>query len=100
MNILVTRIYCILIISWSLGYSCGQQQNRRDKKCRQIDDNFDNHADVVVRCGVLRSINHNQGFTRNQWMLPLGKCSHCIAAAAAMVDDFSRKHKTLTKNYF
>ncbi len=99
MNILVTRIYFILIISWSLGYGCGQQQNRRDKKCRQIDDNFDNHADAAVRCGAHRPINHNQGFTRNQWMLPLGECSHCIAAAAAMVDDFGRKHKTLTKNY-
>jgi len=25
---------------------------------------------------------------------------HRIVAAAAMVDDFGRKHKTLTKNYF
>jgi hypothetical protein len=32
---------------------------------------------------------HNQGFT-----------SHRIAAAAAMVDDCGRKHKTQTKNYF
>jgi hypothetical protein len=42
----------------------------------------------------------NQGFTRSQWMLPSGKCLHLIAAAAAMVDDFGRKHKTLTKHYF
>jgi hypothetical protein len=33
-------------------------------------------------------------------MPPSGECSHRIAAAAAMVDDFGRKHKTLTKNYF
>ena len=26
--------------------------------------------------------------TRSQWMPPLGECSHHIAAAAAMVDDF------------
>ena len=50
MNILVTRINFILIITWSLAYSCGQQWNRRDKKCRQIDDDFNDHNDVVVRC--------------------------------------------------
>ena len=31
---------------------------------------------------------HIQGFTWSQWMPPLGKCSHCIATAAAMVNDF------------
>jgi hypothetical protein len=30
-------------------------------------------------------------------MPPLGECSHRIDAAVAMVDDFCRKHKTLTK---
>jgi hypothetical protein len=32
----------------------------------------------------------------------LGECSHRIAMAAVMVmvDNFGRKHKTLTKNYF
>jgi hypothetical protein len=43
---------------------------------------------------------HNQGFTQSQWMPPSGEFLHCIDAAAAMVDDFGRKHKTLTKNYF
>jgi hypothetical protein len=28
-------------------------------------------------------------------MSPLSKCSHRIAAAAAMVDDFEKTHKTL-----
>jgi hypothetical protein len=42
----------------------------------------------------------NQGFTRSQWMPPSGECLHCIVAAAAMVDNFGRKHKTLTKIYF
>jgi hypothetical protein len=32
-------------------------------------------------------------------MPPSGECSHHIAAAAAMVDDFGQKHKTPTKNY-
>ena len=50
MNILVNRIYFILIITWSLAYSCGQQRNRRDKKCRQIDDDFNDHEDAAVRC--------------------------------------------------
>jgi len=31
MNILVTLVYLILTITWSLAYGCGQQQNRRDK---------------------------------------------------------------------
>ena len=99
MNILVTRIYFILIITWSLVYSCGQQRNRRDKKCRQIDNDFDDHA-VAVRCGAHLLMKHSQGFTRSQLMLTSGECSHRIAAAAAMVDNFGRKHKTLTKNYF
>jgi hypothetical protein len=43
---------------------------------------------------------HNQGFNRSQWMPPSGEFSNRIAAAAAMVDDFRQKHKTITKNYF
>ena len=89
-----------LIITWSLAYSCGQQRNQCDKKCRQINDHFDDHANTAVRCWVHRLMKHNQGFTRSQWIPPLGECLHRIAAAAAMVDDFGRKHKTLTKNYF
>ena len=30
----------------------------------------------------------------------MGECSHRIAAAAAFVNNFGRKHKTLTKNHF
>jgi hypothetical protein len=43
---------------------------------------------------------HILGITKSHWMLPLGECLRRIALAAAMVDDVSRKHKTLTKNYF
>jgi hypothetical protein len=100
MNILVTHIYLNLIITWSIAYSCGQQRNQRDKKCRQINDDFNNHADAAVQCGVHRPMKHNQGFTRSQWMQPSGECSHRIAVAATMVVDFGQKHKTLTKNYF
>jgi hypothetical protein len=51
-------------------YDSGQQQNRRDKKCRKIGDDFNNHADVAVLCGAHCPMKHNQGFTRSQWMLP------------------------------
>ena len=97
MVILVTRIYFILTITWSLAYECGQQRNRWDKKCRQIDDDFDGHSDAAVRRGAHRPIKHIQGFTRSHWMPPLGECLHHIAAAADMVDNFGRKHKTLKK---
>jgi hypothetical protein len=43
---------------------------------------------------------HISGFNRSHGMLPSVKCSHRIAAAVAMVNDFSRKHKTLPKTYF
>jgi hypothetical protein len=33
-------------------------------------------------------------------MTPSGECLYCIAVAAAMVDDFGRKHKTIKKNIF
>jgi hypothetical protein len=52
--------------------------------------------------GADHPMEHIQGFTQSQWMPPSGEFSHrhCIAAAAAMADNFGRKHKTLTKNYF
>jgi hypothetical protein len=31
MNILVTLVYFILTITWSLAYGCGQQRNRQEK---------------------------------------------------------------------
>jgi hypothetical protein len=58
-------------------------------------------AVTVVRCGAHRSVEHIPGFTRgSHWMPPLDECSHCIAAAATMVDDFGQKHKTLTTTIF
>jgi hypothetical protein len=69
-------------------YGSGQQRNQRDKKCRQIDDDLDNHADAAVRRGAHRPMEHIPGFTRHHWMPPLGECLRRIAAAAAIVDDF------------
>ena len=95
MNILITRINFILLITWSLAYSCGQQRNRRDKK-RQA--NWRQFRRPCGCGGAMRGaspLKHNQGFTRSQRMLPFGECSHRIAVVAAMVDDFGRKHKKL-----
>ncbi len=88
MSILVTLIYYILTITWSLAYGCGQQRNQRDKKCRQIDNNFGGHGDAAVRRGAHRPMEHIQGFTRSHWMLPSGKCLRRIAPAATMVKKF------------
>ena len=88
MNILVTLIYFILTITWSLAYGCGQQRNWQDKKCRQIDDDFEGHGDAAVWRGVHRPMEHIQGFTQSHWMPPLVDCLCRIAPAAAMVDKF------------
>ena len=88
MNILVTLIYFILTITWSLANGCGQQRNCRDKKCRQIDDDFRGHGDAAVRRGVHRPMEHIQGFTRSHWMPPSDGCLRRIAPTAAMVDKF------------
>jgi hypothetical protein len=77
-----------------------KQQIYITKKCRRITGNFDCYADAAVRCGAHCLMELILGFTQSHWMLPSGKCSHRIAAAAAMVDEFGRKHKRLTKNYF
>jgi hypothetical protein len=88
MNILVTLIYFILTITWSLADGCGQQRNQQDKKCRQIDDDFDGHGDAAVQRGAHRPMEHIQGFTRSHWMPPSGECLRRIAPTAAMVDEF------------
>jgi len=105
MNLLVTLIYFILTITWSLAYGCGQQRIRRDKKCRQIDDDFGGHGDAAVRRGVHRPMEHIQGFTRSQWMPPSGECLRRIALAATMVNEFvettqnTNKTQLLPSNY-
>jgi hypothetical protein len=102
---LVTRIYYILIITWFLAYGCGQQRNRCNKKCRQIDDDFVDHAYAVVRRGAHCLMKHIQGFTRSHWMAPLGECLRRIAPAAIMVDEFfqttqnTNKTQLLASNY-
>jgi hypothetical protein len=53
-----------------------------------------------MRGGAHHPMEHIMGFTQSHWMLSSGECSHCNTAAAAEVNDFGGKHKTLTKNYF
>jgi len=100
MNILVTHIYFILTITWSLAYGCGQQRNRRDKKCRQIDDDFDGHGDAAVQRGAHRPMEHIQGFTRRHCMQPSGECLCRIAPAAVMVDEFVETTQNTNKKLF
>jgi len=59
-----------------------------EKKCRQIDNDFDGHDDAAVRHGAHRPMEHIQGFTRSHWMPPLGECLRPIAPAAVIVDEF------------
>ena len=99
MNISVTLIYFILTITWSLAYGYGQQRTRRDKKCWQINANFDGHGDAAVRRGAQRPMEHIQGFTRSHWMPPSGECL-CrigIAPTAAMVGDFELNTQNTNK---
>jgi len=77
-----------------------KQQINNNNKCREIAGNFDCHADAAVRCGAHHPMEQILGFTRSHWMPPSGECLHRIAAAAAMVEGSSGKHKTLPKNYF
>ena len=61
---------------------------------------FDGHGDAAVRREVHHPMEHIQGFTQSHWMPPSGECLRRIAPAAAMVDDFEKTHKTLTKHNF
>jgi len=73
------------------SYGSGRHPIDSNKKCRQIDGNFDCHGNVVVRHGAHRPMEHIQGFTRSHWMPPLGECLRRIASiapAAAMVKEF------------
>jgi hypothetical protein len=99
MNILVTLIYFILIITWSLAYGCGKQWINGNKKCRQIAGDFDGHGDAAVRCEAHHPMEHIQGFTQSHWMLPSGECLRHIAPAAVIVDEFveTTQNTTMTQ---
>ncbi len=78
----------MLTITWSLAYGCGQQRNQKDKKFREIDDDFDgHHGNAAVQRRAHRPLEHIQGFTQSHWKPPSGKCLCHIAPTAAMVDE-------------
>jgi hypothetical protein len=58
------------------------------KQCRIAACDFDHNGDALVQSGAHCPMKHIKGFTRSHWMLPLGKCLHRIALAAAMVAIF------------
>jgi hypothetical protein len=58
------------------------------------------HSDVVLQCGAHRLMKHIQGFIQSRWMPSLGKCLHCIAPAAAMVNEFVETTQNTNKHNF
>ncbi len=58
-----------------------------NKKCRQIDDNFDGHGNAAVQREAHRPMEHIQASLKATGRL-LGECFRRIAPAAAMIDDF------------
>ena len=71
-----------------------------NKKYTSNAGNFDCHTDAAVHCKAHRSMKHIPGFTRSQWLLPLGKCLCRIAPAAAMVDEFVETTQKTNKIHF
>jgi hypothetical protein len=59
-----------------------------DKKYSSNTGNFDGHADTAVGCRVHHPMECIRGFMQSHYMPPSGKCLHCIALVAAMVDNF------------
>ena len=101
----MSLFYFILIITMLFSYGSGRQRIDSNKKCRQIDGDFDGHGDAAVRRGTHRPIEHIQGFIRSHWMPPSGECLRRIAPAAAMVKEFEKntlntnKTQLLASNY-
>ena len=52
-----------------------------EKKYTRIAGHFDDHADAPVQCGAHCPMDHNKGFTRSHWTLPLGDYLHRITPA-------------------
>ena len=109
MNNAVSRFKFKLIITLLFSNGNGQQRIDDNKKCRQIAGNFDCHADVAVRRGAHRPMEHIQGSGLHWKPLDaaMGECMCCIgiAPAAAMVDEFventqnTDKTQLLASNY-
>ncbi len=79
------------------SYGSGRKRIDGNKKCRQTDGNFYCHGDAAVRGRAHRPIEHVQGFIQSHGMPPSVKCSHRIAPAAAMVNEFVETTQNTTK---
>jgi hypothetical protein len=79
------------------SFGSGRQQIDRNKKCRQLDGNFDCHGNAAVRCGVYRPMEHIRGFTGSHWMPPSVECLRHIAPTAAMVKEFELNTENINK---
>jgi hypothetical protein len=79
---------------------CWRQRNQRQQKCSESAGDFDHHADAVLQCRAHRPMEHILGFTRSHWMPTLGKCLHCIAQLAAMVDEYIENTQNTIKKLF
>ena len=80
------------------SYGSGRQRIDSNKKCRQIDGDFDGHGDAAVRRGTHRPIEHIQGFIRSHWMPPSGECLRRIAPVATMVSKFVETTQNTNQN--
>ncbi len=75
----------------------GNNKIDNDKNTGKLLAIFYHYADAVVWCGAHRLMKCILGFARSHWMLSLGKCLHCIATGATMVDNFVVKQKDTNK---
>jgi hypothetical protein len=71
-----------------------------NKKYTSNAGNFDGHSYMVLQCGAHCLMERICGFMQSQYMPLLGECLHHITPAAAMVDNFEKKRKTLPKHNF
>ncbi len=100
MNILATLIYFILTITWSLAYGCGQQQNRRDKKCRQINDDFDGHGNAAVQREAHCLMEHIQASLEATGRRHRASVCVVLPQRPPWSTISNKTHETLTKHNF
>ena len=65
MKKLVTGLYFILTITWSLNYVMCKHGINDVKKFRQIDDVFDVHAAGAMRCDAHHPVERIRDFMRS-----------------------------------
>ena len=87
-NKLVTRLYFILTITWSLAYVVCKHRIDDRKSWTCFAGHFDGHDDAPVRCRAYRPMQHVQGYLKSHWTPPSGDYLSRIAPADAMVIKF------------